>query len=68
MTNNWNLLHINQEFKDVFQEFSISAFKRCTNLYDLLGCKNIVDGKLQKLKRQRAPRRKKLILILILEN
>ena len=62
MTNNWNLLHINQEFKDVFQEFSVSAFRRCTDLYDLLGYKNIVDGKLQRLKRQRAPRR---IFILI---
>ena len=32
---NWNLLHINQEFK-----------RRCLWINDLLGCKNIVDGKL----------------------
>ena len=46
ISNNWNLLHINQEFKDVFQEPPILAFRRNRNLYDLLGCKNIVDGKL----------------------
>ena len=33
--NNWNLLHINQEFKDVFQEPPILAFRRNRNLYDL---------------------------------
>ena len=38
ITNNWNLLHINQEFKEVFQEASTSilAFSRNRNLYDLL--------------------------------
>ena len=46
ITSNWNLLHINQEFKDVFQEPPILAFRRNKNLYNLLGCKNIVDGKL----------------------
>ena len=49
ITNNWNLLHINQEFKDVFEEPHILAFKRNSNLYDLLGCKNVIDGKLQRL-------------------
>ena len=49
ISNNRNLLHINQEFKDVFQEPPILAFRRNRNLYDLLGCKNIVDGKLQRL-------------------
>ena len=52
-TNNWNLLHINQEFKDVFQESPILAFRRNRNLYDLLGCKNIVDGKLQRLSKKK---------------
>ena len=55
ISNNWNLLHINQEFKDVFQEPPILAFRRNRNLYDLLGCKNIVDGKLQRL-----PKKKKI--------
>ena len=44
ISNNWNLLHIKQEFK----EPPILVFTRNTNLYDLLGCKNIVDGKLQR--------------------
>ena len=52
ISNNWNLLHINQEFKDVFQEPPILAFRRNRNLYDLLGCKNIVDGKLQELSKK----------------
>lgn len=47
ITNNWKLLFINQEFKDMFQEPPILAFIRTKNLYHLLGCKNIVDGKLQ---------------------
>ena len=47
ITNNWKLLLINQEFKDMFQEPPILAFIRAKNLYHLLGCKNIVDGKLQ---------------------
>ena len=55
ISNNWNLLHINQEFKDVFQEPPILAFRRNRNLYDLLGCKNIVDGKIQ-----RFPKKKKV--------
>ena len=49
ISNNWNLLHINQEFKDVFQEPPILAFRRNRNLYDPQGCKNIVNGKLQRL-------------------
>ena len=53
ISNNWNLLHINQEFKDVFQEPPILAFRRNRNLYDLLGCKNIVDGKLQRLSKKK---------------
>ena len=53
ITNNWNLLHINQEFKDVFEEPHILAFKRNRNLYDLLGCKNIIDGKLQRLLKEK---------------
>ena len=39
MSNNWDLLRINQEFKDVFQEPPILAFRRNSNLYDILGCK-----------------------------
>ena len=53
ITNNWNLLHINQEFKDVFEEPHILAFKRNRNLYDLLGCKNIIDGKLLRLLKEK---------------
>ena len=47
-TNNWNLLHINQEKEDLFQEPPILAFKRNRNLYDLLKCKNIEDRNLQR--------------------
>ena len=62
ITNNWNSLHINQEFKGVFQELpfhinqefkkvfqklSFLPLKKNRNLYDLLGCKNVVAGKLQ---------------------
>ena len=53
ITNNWNWLHINQEFKGVFQEPPILAFRRNRNLYDLLGCKNIVDIKLQQLSKKK---------------
>ena len=53
ISNNWNLLHINQKFKDVFQEPPILAFRRNRNLYDLLGCKNIVDGKLERLSKKK---------------
>ena len=56
ISNNWNLLHINQEFKDVFQEPPILAFRRNRNLYDLLGCKNIVDGQLQRLSKKKKKR------------
>ena len=42
------MLHINQEFKDVFQEAPISAIRRYRILQHLPGCKNIVDGKLQR--------------------
>ena len=38
-TNNWNLLHINQEFKDLFQEAPIVTFRRNRNIYGLLGCR-----------------------------
>ena len=48
ISHNWNLLHINQDFQDVFQEPPILSFRRNKNLYDLLGWKNIVDGKLQR--------------------
>ena len=34
ISNNWNLLHTNREFKDVFQEPPILAFRRNRNLYD----------------------------------
>ena len=47
-TNNWNLLHINQEFKDLFQEAPIVTFRRNRNINGLLGWRNIVDGKLQR--------------------
>ena len=53
ISNNWNLLRINQEFKNVFQEPPILVFRRNRNLYDLLGCKNIVDGKLQRLSKKK---------------
>ena len=53
ISNNWNLLHINQEFKDVFQEPPILAFRRNRHLYDQLGCKNIVDGKVQRLSKKK---------------
>ena len=49
----WNLLHKNQKFKDVFQEPPILAFRRNRNLNDLLGCKNIVDRKLQRLSKKK---------------
>ena len=55
ISNNWNLLLINQEFKNMFQEPPILAFTQNKNLYDLVGCKNIVDGKLQRL-----PKKKKI--------
>ena len=38
ISNNWNLLHIN---------------RRNRNLYDLLGCKNIADAKLQRLSKKK---------------
>ena len=44
-----NLLHIKQEIKDLFQEPPVLVFKRNRNVSDLLGCKNIVDRKLQRL-------------------
>ena len=47
------MLHINQEFKDVFQEPPILAFRRNRNFCDLLGCKNIVEGKLQRLSKKK---------------
>ena len=53
ISNNWNLLHINQEFKDLFQKPPILAFRRNRNLYDLLGCKNVVDGKVQRLSKKK---------------
>ena len=53
ISNNWNLLHINQEFKDVFQEPPILAFRRNRNLYYLLGCKNMVDRKVQRLSKKK---------------
>ena len=53
ISNNWNLLRINREFKDVFQEPPTLAFRRNRNLYDLLRCKNIVDGKLQRLSKKK---------------
>ena len=45
MSNNWNLV--------VFQEPPILAFRRNRNLFDLLGCKNITDGKLQRLSKKK---------------
>ena len=53
ISNNWDLLHINQEFKDVFQKTPILAFRRNKNLDDLLGCKNIVDRKVQRLSKKK---------------
>ena len=56
ITNNWNLLHKNQEFKDVFQEPPILAFRRNRNLYDLLECKNIVHEKIQRQSKKKKNR------------
>ena len=53
ISENWNLLHINQELKDVFQEPPILAFRRNRNLCELLGCKKNVDGKLQRLSKKK---------------
>ena len=53
ISNDWNLICINQEFKDVFQEPPILVFRRNRNLYDLLGCKNIIDGILQRLSKKK---------------
>ena len=53
ITNNCNLVDINQELKDVFQEQPISAFSRNRNLHDLLRCQNIVDRKLQSLSQKK---------------
>ena len=53
VSNDSNLVHINQKFKDVFQEPSILAFRRNRNLYDLPGCKNLIDGKLQRLSKKK---------------
>ena len=48
ITNNWNLLHINKEFEDVFQEKHILAFRRNIHLYDVLRCKNSAGKKIQR--------------------
>ena len=56
ISNNWNLLHINQEFKDLFQKPPIFAFRWNRNLYDLLRCEDIVDGKLQRLSKKKKDR------------
>ena len=48
IVNNWNLLHINQEFQDVFQELSFLPLRKNRNLYDLPGWKNFVDENLQR--------------------
>ena len=53
---NWNSFHINQEFKDEFQEPPILAFRRNRNLYNLLGCKSIVDRKLRRLSKKKKNR------------
>ena len=47
------MLHISQEFKDAFQEPRIFALRRNRNLFDLLGCKNIVDEKLPRLSKKK---------------
>ena len=47
------MLHINQEIKDVFQEPPILAFRKNKNFYVLLGCKNIIGGKLQRLSKKK---------------
>ena len=48
ITNDWNLLQINKEFQDIFQHIPILAFRGNKNLHDLLGCKNIVNNRVQK--------------------
>ena len=47
------MLHINPEFNDVFEEPPTLALRNNRNLYDLLGCKNIVDEKLQRLSKKK---------------
>ena len=48
ITNNWDLLQINKEFQDIFQQIPILAFRTNKNLHDLLGSKNIVNNGVQK--------------------
>ena len=50
VTNNWNLLQNYKDFKDIFQQIPISAFRRNKNLYDLLGCKSTVNSSITKNK------------------
>ena len=48
ITNNWDLLQINKEFQDIFQQIPILAFRTNKNLHDLLESKNIVNNRVQK--------------------
>ena len=44
IANNWNVLQI----KGICQRIRIVEFRRNRNLHDLLGCKNIVNNRVQK--------------------
>ena len=48
---NWNLRKINKEFQEIVQQILILAFTRNENIHDLLGCKNIVNNRVQKKSR-----------------
>ena len=48
IANSWDLLQINKKFQDIFQQIPILAFRRNKSLHDLLGCKNIVNNRVQK--------------------
>ena len=43
--NNWNILHINPQLKEIFTQQPIMAFRRNKNLGDMLGQKTIKNGK-----------------------
>ena len=45
----WNILQINNEFKNVFPELSIMRFRRNKNLEDVLWTKTIANNKAQKI-------------------
>ena len=50
---NWNLCKINKKFQEIVQQILILAFTRNENIHDLLGCKNIVNNRVQKKSRNK---------------